>query len=219
MPVSPSPMTSPPPTPREDAVPPSNLTSRVFSTISTTTALSKPSDAQAFPQTYVRSSPSFSTGLSNSASMHSPQTHLKSQLGPHRVPLSPVLSIYTADLLHQVNEWPDSCLLMFIDDGNILSSGPSYRVVMAMLSNWYRECLLWLQRSVSQSRARGLKLSSTVCTNLGPTQMAQTPPMRYLTLLCDTHLLPHSHTFMSQNLNRPCHVPAVTLQTLISTTI
>ena len=133
--------------------------------------------------------------------------------------LSPVLSIYIADLLHQVNEWPDSCLLMFIDDGNILSSGPSYRVVMAMLSNWYRECLLWLQRLVSQSRARGLKLSSTVCTNLGLTQMAWTPPMRYLTLLCDTHLLPHPHTLMSQNLDHPCHIPAVTLQTLISTTI
>ena len=88
-----------------------------------------------------------------------------------------------------------------------------------MLSNWYRECLQWLQRSVSQSRARGLKLSSTVYTNLGLTQMAQTPPMRYLTLLCDTHLLPHLHTFMSQNLDRPCHIPAVTLQTLISTTV
>ena len=35
---------------------------------------------------------------------------------------------------------------MFIDDGNILSSGPSYRVVASTLSNWYRECIRWLQK-------------------------------------------------------------------------
>jgi hypothetical protein len=57
---------------------------------------------------------------------------------PQGSPLSPVLSIiYTGDLLHKAESWCDSKLFMYIDDGNILASGPSYGVEAATIANRY----------------------------------------------------------------------------------
>jgi len=67
---------------------------------------------------------------------------------PQGSPLSPVLSIiYTGDLLRKAESWRDSKLFMYIDDGNILVSGPSYGVVAATIANRYRDCLQWLGRA------------------------------------------------------------------------
>jgi hypothetical protein len=56
-----------------------------------------------------------------------------------------VLSIiYTGDLLCKAESWCDCKLFMYIDDGNILVSGPLYGVVAAMIANRYQDCLQWL---------------------------------------------------------------------------
>jgi Reverse transcriptase (RNA-dependent DNA polymerase) len=64
---------------------------------------------------------------------------------PQGSPLSPVLLIiYTGDLLHKAESWHDCKLFMYIDDSNILASGPLYRVVATTIANRYRDCLQWL---------------------------------------------------------------------------
>jgi hypothetical protein len=66
---------------------------------------------------------------------------------PQGSPVSPILSIvYTADLLLKAETWPNTKMYMFIDDGNILVSGPSYRMVTNTLAENYRACLTWLRK-------------------------------------------------------------------------
>ena len=67
---------------------------------------------------------------------------------PQGSPISPVLSIvYTADLLNRANRWKESKVYMYIDDGNILASGPSYGIVTNTLKKRYQECLTWLNKA------------------------------------------------------------------------
>jgi hypothetical protein len=62
--------------------------------------------------------------------------------------MSPVLSIvYTADLLFRAEKWADCRIFMYVDNGNLLTSGPSYHIVAKTLATHYGECLAWLHNA------------------------------------------------------------------------
>ena len=78
---------------------------------------------------------------------------------PQGSPISPVLSIiYMAELLHIVEGWNDSRMYMYIDDGNILSTGPSYNLVSRSLRSQYEECLNWLLKAGLSIESKKMKV-------------------------------------------------------------
>ena len=65
---------------------------------------------------------------------------------PQGSPISPILSvIYTFPLLRRSARWADANMFMYVDDGNILAWGPSYRLVSNTLTRCYTDCLDWLK--------------------------------------------------------------------------
>jgi hypothetical protein len=132
---------------------------------------------------------------------------------PQGSPISPILSsIYTAPLLRQANQWSDSRLYMYVDDGNILAWGASYNLVRARLITRYVECLAWLEKAgltidggkteaifYSLTRARpdthGLRPGTiTVPTGEGGrTTINCSDNVRYLGLFIDHKLSWHRH--------------------------
>jgi hypothetical protein len=63
-------------------------------------------------------------------------------------PVSPVLSaIYTSALLKLQDNWNNSMLGMYVDDGVILAHAEDWESVDHLLIVWYQRCEEWLRRS------------------------------------------------------------------------
>ena len=102
---------------------------------------------------------------------------------PQGSPISPILSvIYTFPLLQLTNRWPDANLYMYVDDGNILAWGPSYRLVSNALTKNFSDCLNWLKRAglTIESSKTEVIFYSSACTRPhihGPCPSSITLPM------------------------------------------
>ena len=67
---------------------------------------------------------------------------------PQGSPLSPVLSIiYTSGLLHQMKNWNNSSLGMYVDDGTLFACAEEWADVNKLLRARYTVCEEWLRRS------------------------------------------------------------------------
>ena len=74
---------------------------------------------------------------------------------PQGSPLSPIISaLYTAPLLLLSRNWTDAALSLYIDDGLIFASGPSWTHVRHTLQEYYATTYNWLTRA-------GLSLESS----------------------------------------------------------
>jgi Reverse transcriptase (RNA-dependent DNA polymerase) len=132
---------------------------------------------------------------------------------PQGSPISPILSvIYTFPLLRLANKWSDANMYMYVDDGNILAWGPSYRLVTNTLTRHFADCLGWLKRAgltiessktevifYSLTRARphihGPRPSSITLPsdNNGTVTITSSKNVRYLGLFIDHKLTWHHH--------------------------
>src|SRR6266850_4001479 len=64
---------------------------------------------------------------------------------PQGSPLSPILSaLFTAPLLHHAAWWEHEDLSLYIDDGTIYSSGPTYAAAASHLTHAVSEVFTWL---------------------------------------------------------------------------
>jgi hypothetical protein len=67
---------------------------------------------------------------------------------PQGSPISLVLSIiYMSPLLHLARKWTNALYMMYVDDGNISTWGPTYQVVECKLRDYYTECHSWCLRA------------------------------------------------------------------------
>ena len=65
---------------------------------------------------------------------------------PQGSPLSPILSVLvTGPILRLADTWDDTDLTLYIDDGNIFASSPTYQATAAKLSKAANNVFLWLQ--------------------------------------------------------------------------
>ena len=74
---------------------------------------------------------------------------LEPELGtPQGSPLSPILSaLVTGPILHLADTWDDTDLTLYVDDGNIFASSPTYQVTADKLALAAQKVFLWLQDS------------------------------------------------------------------------
>jgi hypothetical protein len=71
---------------------------------------------------------------------------LEPDLGmPQGSPLSPILSaLVTSPILHLAESWDDADLTLYVDDGNIFASRPTYRATADKLSKAAKQVFTWL---------------------------------------------------------------------------
>ena len=74
---------------------------------------------------------------------------LEPDLGmPQGSPLSPILSaLVTGPILCLADTWKDSDLTLYIDNGNIFASGPTYQATAAKLTKAALDVFTWLKQS------------------------------------------------------------------------
>ena len=67
---------------------------------------------------------------------------------PQGSPLSPILSaLVTGPILHLAELWDDSDLTLYVDDGSIFASGPTYNATVDKLSKAATQVFSWLRNS------------------------------------------------------------------------
>jgi hypothetical protein len=67
---------------------------------------------------------------------------------PQGSPLSPILSVLvTGPILRLAKDWNDTDLTLYIDDGNIFASSPTYEATAAKLTKAANEVFVWLQQA------------------------------------------------------------------------
>ena len=67
---------------------------------------------------------------------------------PQGSPLSPIISaLYTSPLLHKLEAWKERDLSLFVDDGSIIATGPTYRATARAVASRFEEITLWLKRN------------------------------------------------------------------------
>ena len=68
---------------------------------------------------------------------------------PQGSPLSPIISaIYTAPLLHLIlTRWSNKSLYMYVDDGAIIASGPTFRAAADAVAQGFEDVTVWLHRN------------------------------------------------------------------------
>lgn len=67
---------------------------------------------------------------------------------PQGSPISPVLSVmYTSPLLHLMQEWSNSSLGMYVDDGILFACARDWEEVTNTLRSRYATCMDWLRRA------------------------------------------------------------------------
>ena len=83
---------------------------------------------------------------------------LEPELGtPQGSPLSPILSaLVTSPILRLADLWDDTDLTLYVDDGNIFASSPTYQGTAEKLSNAARSVFQWLHQS-------GFSINSEKC--------------------------------------------------------
>lgn len=83
---------------------------------------------------------------------------LEPDLGiPQGSPLSPILSaLVTGPILQLANMWKDSNLTLYINDGNIFASSPTYKATMDKLTKSASDVFSWLRQS-------GFTINSNKC--------------------------------------------------------
>lgn len=74
---------------------------------------------------------------------------LTSDLGmPQGSPLSPILSVLvTGPILHLAESWEDSNLTLYVDNGSIFASGPTYNATVSKLITAANCVFTWLRDS------------------------------------------------------------------------
>lgn len=74
---------------------------------------------------------------------------LEPELGmPQGSPLSPILlALVTGPILHLAKSWDDTDLTLYVKNGNIFASGPTYHATVAKLSKAAHCVFSWLQDS------------------------------------------------------------------------
>ena len=74
---------------------------------------------------------------------------LQPELGtPQGSPLSPILlALITRPILRLAESWDDTDLTLYVDDGNIFTSGPTYHSTVAKLSQVAQHIFSWLKES------------------------------------------------------------------------
>lgn len=74
---------------------------------------------------------------------------LQPKLGtPQGSPLSPILSaLVTRPILHLAESWEDTDLTLYVNDGNIFASRPTYNSTVAKLSQVAQHFFSWLKKS------------------------------------------------------------------------
>jgi hypothetical protein len=74
---------------------------------------------------------------------------LEPELGmPQGSPLSPILSaLVTSPILRLADTWDDADLTLYVDDGNIFASSPTYQGTADKLAQAARQVFLWLRDS------------------------------------------------------------------------
>ena len=67
---------------------------------------------------------------------------------PQGSPLSPILSaLVTGPILCLAEAWDDTDLTLYVDDGNIFASSPTYQATADKLTNVAHHVFSWLQDS------------------------------------------------------------------------
>jgi hypothetical protein len=74
---------------------------------------------------------------------------IQPELGmPQGSPLSPILStLVTGPILHLANTWDDTDLTLYVDDGNIFASSPTFNATATKLAKAAHYVFSWLQDS------------------------------------------------------------------------
>jgi Reverse transcriptase (RNA-dependent DNA polymerase) len=140
---------------------------------------------------------------------------------PQGSPLSPVLSImYTADLLHWANKWSDSHLFMFIDDGNILASGPCYCIVTNTLTKHFQQCKVWLEEAGLTIESKKTEVIFYSLTRPCPDMHGQCPASLSIpaegtdtTMIQSTDTVQYLGLFINHKLTWAQHVNIMAMQT------
>ena len=74
---------------------------------------------------------------------------LEPELGmPQGSPLSPILSaLVTGPILRLAESWNDTNLTLYVDNGNLFASSPTYQGTADKLTKAAQQVFLWLQQS------------------------------------------------------------------------
>jgi len=93
---------------------------------------------------------------------------------PQGSPLSPILSaLYTSPLLHKLQAWNNRDLSLYVDDGSIIATGPTYRSTAQAIASGFDTA--WLKRNGLRAEPDKTELMSFAPKHPKPSPIYGTP--------------------------------------------